>query len=108
MKTSLYKCTQLRPVSGINRRSRRRHLSPRSSNCQSRASSSRLIINKAGEAVLVKNHALSYEGHHYDSFPTAEDTYIAESHQDIAVKVWLPREEENYELLETQLQTKVN
>ena len=46
--------------------------------------------------------------HHYDSFPTAEDTYIAESHQDISVKVWLPREEENYELLETQLQTKVN
>ena len=74
---------------------------------QSRASSSRLII-KAGEAALVNPHALSFEGHHYDSFPTAEDTYIAESHQDISVKVWRPREEENYALLETQLQTKVN
>ena len=90
VKQSLYKCTQLRPVSSINnRRSRRHHLSPRGYNCQSRASSSRLSIIKAGEAVLVKNHALSYEGHHYDSFPTAEDAYIAESQQDIAVKVWL-------------------
>ena len=89
MNPGLHKCTLQQPVSGVNRRLyRRRHLSPRGFTLQSRASSSRLII-KAGEALLVNPHALSFKGHHYDSFPNPEDTYIAESHQDIAVKVWL-------------------
>ena len=90
MKPGLHKCTLQQPVSGVNRRLyRSRHFSPRGSNRQSRVSSSRLSSNKAGEAALVNLHALSFKGNHYDSFPTAEDTYIAKSHQDIAVKVWL-------------------
>ena len=55
---------------------------------QSRASCSRLNY-KAGEAASVNPIALYNEGRNYDSFPSVEDAYIAESLQDIAVKVWL-------------------
>ena len=54
MKPGLHKCTLQQPVSGVNRRLyRRRHLSPRGSTLQSRASSSWLSSNKAGEAAPV-------------------------------------------------------
>ena len=90
MKPRLYKCTQRQPVPGYNRRLfRRRHLGSQSLYRQSRASSSRLKTNKAGEAVLVYPNALYNEGHIYNSFSSVEDPYIAESLQDNAVKVWL-------------------
>merc|ERR1711971_681206 len=90
MKKGLHKCTQQQPVPSINRRQiRRRHLSLQGSYPQSRASCSRLKTNKAGEAVLVYPNAFYNKGHIYYSFPIVEDTYIAESPQDNAVKVWL-------------------
>ena len=90
VKPRLYKCTQEQPVPGNNKRLfRRRHLCSQSLYHQSRASSSRLKTNKAGEAVLVNPSALYNEDHYYNSFPNVEDPYIAESLQDIAVKVWL-------------------
>ena len=90
MKKGLHKCTEQKPVPGNNiRLFRRRHFGSASFYRQSRASSSRLKTTKAGEAVLVNPSALYNEGHYYNSFPTVEDPYIAESLQDIAVKVWL-------------------
>lgn len=90
MKPGLYTCTpqQTSPVHNRQLPSRRPQ-SISGSNRQSRASSSRLKTNKAGEAVLVYPNAFYNEGHIYYSYPSVEDPYIAESHQDIAVKVWL-------------------
>ena len=91
MKPGLYTCTpqQTSPVHNRQLPSRRPQ-SISGSNRQSRASSSRLKTTKAGEAVLVNNpNALSIEGHIYNTFSSVEDPYIAESLQDIAVKVWL-------------------
>ena len=87
----VYTCTPQQTSSVHNRQlPSRRPQSMSGSYRQSTASSSRLNTNKAGEAVLVNNpNALSIEGRNYDTFSSVEDPYIAESHQDIAVKVWL-------------------
>jgi len=89
MKQVLHKCTQPKPVPGINRQlPRRRHLTPCGSYRQSTASSSRLNTTKTGEAVSGDTSILYNEDKLYNYAFSIKDKYTKIPRAD-AVQVWL-------------------